>query len=1005
MDEEREPAGVGGVRERVQSPRQGVSVDQSGPLGFSVPRDRLVGRVLEQCRTAGILFICAPRGFGKTSLLMQCAATIRNDPEHGIAVLLSGTAVTPDELMGRLDAIAGDLASARSPCILIDDMPHIDPDQAPRMVDALRGLREGGFSIILACTPDKRPFMERLGDSSKMGAQSLRVQPREYTGWARTFSISSALDVYELTQGIPVLVVALQAVTGSRGEGLEHLGRQVADLYTGALADVSGATALGRLLTLLILLGEGSLTDLERCGVRAKPETISVLRRDYPIIQLDDESRGFSCLGGNGLKGLRARIVRDNPSYLQRAVRIHLKANRVDRAIELMSDLMKPAQVLEVLAQFPTSFALAGRGLYVNRVLSSIAAVEGAPIPVGVVLNLYLSALTLGDYRAARSAAMELCRRAAEIEDGVSPADWACALAMRNAWGTCRGIDLPHVGDERAARPSTGPVKLLRQHALAYPRLIGEFADGDALFSEAGELSATGQLDVPALLIGLDAALEESLREGAREVQGDEDTLGALVTELDRRKMAGLSARVRMVWALRRLLAGLPISDERALGDAGTVAVRESDQQTQLLCLVAEGWQFLALGQVVNAQFRGQQVRRLASDEHPLLIAWAGLLEEAATLLNSSLVSVREEAELLDLALEPADPSEAWRVALRLSAARYDSDLSVWFSLHKPLLLDIAFRPFARLAMRALGDRAASARRLIPTDLRDDYRLGPPDIKRDQPLFGTMPLPGIVDVGQVNVNLFGGFHVDRNGHVLTSDLWRRKKAGVLAARLALSIGSFVGRSLLIEEMWPESELTRGRQNLYTATSTLKNAFRQKEGGPQYVIAQAEGLALNGEYVSSDTLRFDMLAREVLLQRVGTSGRQIVENCLKLEELYHGPLFVPDSGATSFFLGCRRSFGTKYVDCLVRGVDAALEDDDLSSASWLVEALLKQAPTREDVLRRAMKVFGLCGRRREVAELYGSHLFYLRNELRAEPEPETRRTYEAVLAQAGGVPMI
>mgnify|MGYP007124149059 CR=1 FL=1 len=53
--------------------------------------------------------------------------------------------------------------------------------------------------------------------------------------------------------------------------------------------------------------------------------------------------------------------------------------------------------------------------------------------------------------------------------------------------------------------------------------------------------------------------------------------------------------------------------DERAFVDGGTASVRCSDFAMQLYCLVGEGWQDLAVGQIVSAQFRAQQVKKLAS--------------------------------------------------------------------------------------------------------------------------------------------------------------------------------------------------------------------------------------------------------------------------------------------------------------------------------------------------------------------------------------------------------
>ena len=147
------------------------------------------------------------------------------------------------------------------------------------------------------------------------------------------------------------------------------------------------------------------------------------------------------------------------------------------------------------------------------------------------------------------------------------------------------------------------------------------------------------------------------------------------------------------------------------------------------------------------------------------------------------------------------------------------------------------------------------------------------------------------------------------------------------------------------------------------------------------------------------IRFDLLAREVLLKRTGTSGRQIVETCLKMEELYTGLLFVPEQGDTTFFQRMRRAYVSKFTDCMMHGIDLAIEMDDLPSASWLVEAALKQAPLREDVVRCAMRIYDLSGRRREVVELYNSHLHVLESQLHALPEEETRLLYESIITKS------
>ncbi len=169
-----------------------------------------------------------------------------------------------------------------------------------------------------------------------------------------------------------------------------------------------------------------------------------------------------------------------------------------------------------------------------------------------------------------------------------------------------------------------------------------------------------------------------------------------------------------MVLSARRLLAGMPVTDEQAFDELDRFAVRVRDNQIQLFGLMLEGWQSLAEGRPVNAKFRAVQVLRLAEESIAYMRENALLLERTAYLRNTSMVSVREEAELLDLSRTQVGGAEAWMVALHLASAGRDSDLAAWMSMNRPGILDPSYRLFARLAMHCLGEPAAQNSKEAP---------------------------------------------------------------------------------------------------------------------------------------------------------------------------------------------------------------------------------------------------------------------------------------------------
>lgn len=87
-----------------------------------------------------------------------------------------------------------------------------------------------------------------------------------------------------------------------------------------------------------------------------------------------------------------------------------------------------------------------------------------------------------------------------------------------------------------------------------------------------------------------------------------------ILEALDIRGLKAPSIWLRMVLAARRLLAGLPVTDDVAFGELDRFAVRVRDNQIQLFGLLLEGWQSLAEGRPVNAKFRAVQVLKLADE-------------------------------------------------------------------------------------------------------------------------------------------------------------------------------------------------------------------------------------------------------------------------------------------------------------------------------------------------------------------------------------------------------
>ena len=970
--------------------------------GYMVRRERLMNELIAKGRKAGIVVLYAPDGFGKTSVLLQYTHEVKCDPTRGPVRIIEADRATGREVFMQLEVVTEELKDKPHSLIAIDNVPNLDQRDTEDLIDRIRGLRAMGVGVFISCRPSNRQLIHGLGDSVKINAQMLKVHAYEYSAWASAFSISTSLDFYQLTQGVPELVSAMQSGLYGQGDVAQMLENEIVNIYGAALVDLASLenNALFSVACLMVLMGEGNISELEACGVRLSAIDQSYLVRDYPIFGVDPADRRFTCLGteDNARLRLRKLVAEIRPELVVRAARILIKAGRCDTAMDLADAFLDRSAVLELAGQYGVDLALTGHGGDVCRAaLGKTEADDRASEPTpDEALGIYLAAVSVSNTKLARYMASIIERAGEQAISELNPVSWKVAHAFTAACYGDSGLGLPASHTALESEASCAALDMLSAHVEIKHGLTERAKGGEILAGLKTDKAYDCELDIAGTFVRADRMLTE-LFDGSYAGTDERDDEMALTLEaLEARGIRALAIWVRMVLSARRLFAGMPVTDEQAFNELDRFAVRVRDNQVQLFGLILEGWQSLAEGRPVNAKFRAVQVLRLAEESIGYIRDNALLLERAAYLRNTSMVSVREEAELLDLSRTQVGGAEAWMVALHLASAGRDSDLAAWMSMNRPGILDPSYRLFARLAMHCLGEPAARIRKKLPVrelsrySLRDDFE------GEGERLFQAGDAEGVDVIGHIEIRMFGAFRAERDGFPITDKMWRRKKAATLAERLALGMDTLVDRETLAMELWPHAEFNSARNNLYSTISRLRSALGPTPDGKSCVLIQNECIGLNGDYVKTDVRLFDQISREVLGNRTGARGPHLVELCLKIEQLYAGPLYVPNGCNPTYFLRMRRIMESKYIDCMIRGANAALEENDLQSAVWLVESGLRQETAREDMVRCAMRVYGAAGRRRDIVELYSGHMHHLREQVNGVPEPETRRLYERLV---------
>ena len=974
------------------------------PLGgsYMVRRDRLMNELIAKGRKAGIVVLYAPDGFGKTSVLLQYTQEVKNDPTRGPVRIIEADRAIGREVFMQLEVVTEELRDKPHSLIAIDNVPNLSQNETEELIDRIRSLRAMGVGVFLSCRPSNRQLIHGLGDSIKVNAQMLKVHAYEYSAWASAFSISTSLDFYQLTQGVPELVSAMQTGLYGQGDVAQMLENEIVNIYGAALIDLASLenNALFSVACLMVLMGDGNISELEACGVRLSAIDQSYLVRDYPIFGVDPADRSFTCLGteDNARLRLRKLVAEIRPELVVRAARILIKAGRCDTAMDLADAFLDRSAVLELAGQYGVDLALTGHGGDVCRAALGRTEADGRtsePTP-DEALGIYLAAVSVSNTKLARYMASIIERAGEQAICELDPVSWKVAHTLTSACYGDGGLGLPASHAALESEASCAALDMLSAHVEIKHSLTERARGGDVLAGLKTDKAYDCELDIAGTFVRADRMLTE-LFDGSYAGADERDDEMALTLEaLEARGIRALAIWVRMVLSARRLLAGMPVTDEQAFNELDRFAVRVRDNQVQLFGLILEGWQSLAEGRPVNAKFRAVQVLRLAEESIGYMRDNALLLERAAYLRNTSMVSVREEAELLDLSQTQVGGAEAWMVALHLASTGRDSDLAAWMSMNRSGILDPSYRLFARLAMHCLGEPAARIRKKLPVrelsrySLRDDFE------GEGERLFQAGDAEGVDVIDHIEIRMFGAFRAERDGFPITDKMWRRKKAATLAERLALGMDALVDRETLAMELWPHAEFNSARNNLYSTISRLRSALGPTPDGKSCVLIQNECIGLNSDYVKTDVRLFDQISREVLGNRTGARGPHLVELCLKIEQLYAGPLYVPNGCNPTYFLRMRRIMESKYIDCMIRGANAALEENDLQSAVWLVESGLRQETAREDMVRCAMRVYGAAGRRRDIVELYSGHMHHLREQVNGVPEPETRRLYERLV---------
>jgi len=249
------------------------------------------------------------------------------------------------------------------------------------------------------------------------------------------------------------------------------------------------------------------------------------------------------------------------------------------------------------------------------------------------------------------------------------------------------------------------------------------------------------------------------------------------------------------------------------------------------------------------------------------------------------------------------------------------------------------------------------------------------------------------------VRMFGGLEVRTSAGMVPPRAWRKRKARLLFAMLAVRRGKDVPREQLLEYLWPEMDEERARNNLYVVWNAMKTALAPSasgEGPAPVLVENAGGVCrIQRRLVRSDLDDFADAVRAAREAETVGDIAAAVGHYERLREIYRGEL-LPGDIYDDWFAPIREQYRHEFGDAMARSA-ALLEEDDPSRGLGLARTALSFDPWREDLYQVALRLQITTGQRSAAIETYMACRTRLAEDLGLDPSVETRKLYDQVLA--------
>ena len=249
----------------------------------------------------------------------------------------------------------------------------------------------------------------------------------------------------------------------------------------------------------------------------------------------------------------------------------------------------------------------------------------------------------------------------------------------------------------------------------------------------------------------------------------------------------------------------------------------------------------------------------------------------------------------------------------------------------------------------------------------------------------------------LEIRLLGRFQVLRQGELLPSSSWGRRKTQTLLKVLLTRPGSIFTQDQLIEALYGGENPQAKAHNLRGRISQLRHALEpsmKARGESTYIIRSGQGYYIDADACWIDTEAFrERLTSAIEAEEAGHWARaaEAYETAIKL---YHGD-FLEEDSYEEWSIEVRDDLKGQHLRALARIAHCYAQLHEFDRAGAWCEKALSIDPASEPVIRQRMEYAYHAGEQGRALQIYRDGVVALSERLAVEPSEETVELYRKI----------